>query len=78
MNTPAALDTAALAAALGKLKEATLDLEYAISRIAASKDKTLGEGTAAFRLQRAGECRDSAADTAEEAARILRTLAARK
>ena len=78
MTTPAALDTAALAAALGKLKEATLDLEYAISRIAASKDKTLGEGTAAFRLKRAEECRDTAAEQAEEAASILRILAARK
>lgn len=76
-ETPASLDHASLAAALGKLKEAARDLEYAMSRIAASKDKTLGEGVATRRLESAGLHRDIAAAHAEEAANILRTLATR-
>lgn len=77
-ETADSLDIHALNAALGKLKEAARELEYAMSRIAASKDKTLGEGVATHRLETAGLFRDTAADTAEEAARILRTLATRK
>ena len=77
-ETADSLNIHALNAALFQLQEAAKDIEYALSRIAASKDKTLGEGTAAFRIQRAGECRDSAAENAELAAKILRTLATRK
>lgn len=76
-ETPASLDHASLAAALWKLKEAAQELEYAMSRIAASKDKTLGEGVAIDRLETAGAYRNLAASHAEEAAFILRTLAAR-
>ena len=75
MTTPASLNPEALAEILAELKEATLDLEYALGRIAASKDASIDDSTKALRIIRAKECRNDAAARCEAAALSLRSLA---